>query len=240
MTLYQRITIKVRSTSEFFFFQRLGIPLIKMDKISKSALKKYLPENPVIIDCGAHSGADSVELAKILKGRVYAFEPVPDIYKILIEQTSAFKNISCYPLALSDKDGQQDFFISEGGSDASSSLLEPQDHLTDHPDVFFKKKVPVKTNSLRTWAQEQGISKIDMLWLDMQGFELNMLKAAGSILDSVSLIHSEVSTKETYKGVALYPELRAFLEQKGFKVEMEALPQGWDMGNVLFVRQRKN
>jgi len=72
----------------------------------------------------------------------------------------------------------------------------------------------------------------------MQGFEMNMLQAAGSILNTVSVIHTEVSTKETYKGVAQYAAYRSYLETLGFKVEAEAIPEGWDMGNVLFVRKK--
>lgn len=71
----------------------------------------------------------------------------------------------------------------------------------------------------------------------MQGFEMNMLKASKNILNTVKLIHTEVSTRETYKGVALYQEFRTFLENRGFVVLLEAIPEGWDMGNVLFIRK---
>ena len=131
-----------------------------------------------------------------------------------------------------------DFYMSEGASDASSSLLEPKDHLADHPDTVFTNKIAVKTATLDSWAKENNISKVDMLWLDMQGYELRMLKASEVILQTVSVIHTEVSTKETYKGVAQYNELRSFLVERGFSVKIEAVPQGWDMGNVLFVRKK--
>lgn len=132
-----------------------------------------------------------------------------------------------------------DFYVSEGASDASSSLLEPMEHLNDHPTTFFKKKITVPTITLDGWAVENNILKVDMLWLDMQGFELNMLQSSNFILDTVSVIHTEVSTKQTYKGVAQYNEFRSFLESKGFVMKIEAIPSGWDMGNVLFVRKRK-
>src|SRR5690606_19765068 len=144
-----------------------------------------------------------------------------------------------YQLALADKTGTMDFYISEGASDGSSSLLEPASHLTDHLDTFFNNKIIVKTSTLDNLAKENNINKVDLVWLDMQGIELNMLKASPVILDKVSVIHTEVSTKETYKGVVQYTAYRAFLEDKGFEVVLEAIPKGWDMGNVLFVRKRK-
>lgn len=231
---------KVRYHLERFLFENYAIPQVRNERISKVILKKYLPGNPVIIDCGSYDGSDSIELFKIFEeATIYAFEPVNELYKRLIENTKAYNNISCHPIALADKIGTMDFYISEGGSDASSSLLEPRDHLNDHPDTFFSNKVSVTTNTLDNWAIENGIKKVDMLWLDMQGFELKMLKASQVILSTVSVIHTEVSTKETYKEAAQYNDLRSFLEAKGFKVKIEAVPKGWDMGNVLFVRDKK-
>ena len=223
--------------SRQFLFGKFAIPNVINEKISKAVLKKYLPANPVIIDCGAHDGADSVALAKLFKGAtIHAFEPVKDLFTRLTDNTNHFKNIITYPIALADVDGEMDFYISAGASDGSSSLLEPEDHLTDHPDTFFKDKITVKTITLNNWAKVNNIVKVDMLWLDMQGYELKMLMASPGILETVSVIHTEVSTRETYRGVAQYQDYRSFLEKKKFTMQIEAIPAGWDMGNVLFVK----
>lgn len=237
MTLINKIKTKYQSLKEYYLFQKWGMPAIKLDKISKSIIRQYLPTNPIIIDCGAHDGADSIELASILGGQIHAFEPVPSLFNRLLGRTKTFKNIFCYNVALSDETGDQYFFVSEGGSDASSSLLEPKEHLLDHPDTVFSNKIKVHAVKLDDWAIQKNLIKVDMLWLDMQGFELQMLQASKNILDSVSVIHTEVSTKETYKGVIQYKEYKDFLEKKGFQVKIEAIPAGWDMGNVLFVRK---
>ena len=42
--------------------------------------------------------------------------------------------------------------------------------------------------------------------------------------------------KESYSTVGQYDEYRKFPESKGFRVMVEAIPNGWDMGNVLFVK----
>lgn len=237
MNLLQKIAIPIKSRIDFYFFQKKGMPVQKLERISKSVLKKYLPANPVMIDCGAHDGADTVELARILGGQIHAFEPVKEIFERLKKRTAPFSNIHCYNIALGDSNGAQFFFVSEGGSDASSSLLEPHEHLVDHPDTSFSNKIEVQVLKLDEWASRNGVKKVDMLWLDMQGFEVNMLTASPAILNTVKVIHTEVSTRETYKGVVGYDDYRKFLESKGFSVVMEAIPGGWDMGNVLFVRK---
>jgi FkbM family methyltransferase len=233
--ILKHIAIRSRTLSNEFAFERMGMPKIKAEKISKSILKSLLPKNPVIVDCGAHDGTDSILLAKILRGTVHAFEPVPAIYQRLIRNTADF-DIKSYSIALSDVNGKAIFNVSSGTSDASSSLLKPKEHLLDHPTVTFEDHLTVQTSTLDDWAAQNGIAGVDLLWLDMQGAELKMLAASKTILPTVKVIHSEVSTKETYEGTCTYNQLAEFLKSQGFTVMIEAIPHGADMGNVLFVR----
>ena len=139
-------------------------------------------------------------------------------------------------MALSNQTGYADFYISEGASDGSSSLLKPKAHLKYHPDVHFRHTISIKTITLDDWALENNAHHIDFLWLDLQGAELRVLKTATSILSTVKAIHAEISLVETYEGVESYDELSRWLFKHGFRVEKEQLP--WpDMGNVLFVRE---
>jgi FkbM family methyltransferase len=230
---------KIRYHVTEYFFRNFGWPVVKQERISKALLKKFIPPNALIIDCGAHVGSDSIELSRIFRSAtIYAFEPLDSLYGKLCANTKDIHNIHCHRLALADRCGEMGFYISEGGSDASSSLLPPYKHLDDHPDVLFSKASKVKVLTLDKWCEINNVTHIDFLWLDMQGYEMAMLRASPDILKRVSAIHTEVSTRETYKGVPLYNELRSFLEAKGFRVEIEALPAGWDMGNVLFVRDK--
>jgi hypothetical protein len=89
--------------------------------------------------------------------------------------------------------------------------------------------------TLDAWAAQNHVRRVDFLWLDMQGYELEALKSGVDLLQSVRGIQVEVSLKEVYEMAPLYPEVRQWIEEKGFRVEREALP--WpDMGNVLFIR----
>lgn len=238
MNIISKIFLKLKMEMRFLLEQKWGIkqPADRFT-ISKAELKKYLPANPVIIDCGAHIGSDSVELARIFpNARIHCFEPVPDIFAKLKHNTKGYSNITCYQLALSVENGRTDMFVSSGNSDASSSLLQPTGHLETHPDVFFDNKISVETVTLDEWIRKNNIGKVDFLWLDMQGFELPMLQASEKALASVSCIHTEVSLIETYKNAVLYTGYKKWLESKGFRAVIEALPTGADMGNVLFAR----
>lgn len=232
----QKIILKL--TIEFrFLLKRFDTTIVKSETINKNYIKRFLPVNPVIIDAGAHVGGDSIEMYRLYRGAVvHAFEPVPHIFSLLRHNTRKFKGIHCHTIALSNQNGEQVMHVSSGASDGSSSLLAPKEHLKDHPDVFFNQTIKVTTQTLDTWAADQQLDHVDLLWLDMQGFELEVLKASRIILPTVKAIHMEVSTRATYEGVPLYHEVKEWMQSNGFKAEVEAIPQGWDMGNVLFVR----
>ena len=209
--------------------------LIGKGVIPKKYFKSFLPENPIILEAGAHKGSDTVELAKMWpEGTIHAFEPVPQLYKKLKKNTRNYGNILCYPLALGDTTGLNKMYISEGASDASSSLLPPKEHLTIFPSIYFDDTLQVATLTLDDWAKENNIMSIDFFWLDLQGMELKVLKSGSTILKTVKAIYSEVSSIEGYEGQNLYYELQAWLGKQGFHVEREAVENG--EGNVFFLR----
>lgn len=225
--------MKIRSLIKKFF-ESSKSAIEETWVIEKSIILPLLPPNPIIIDCGAHIGTDAVEFAKIEGSIIYVFEQIKEIYNQLVENTKSFKNIHSFNIALSDFDGNAEMYVSSGYSDGSSSLLKPKKHLEDHPDVFFDNKELVKCRTLDSWANENGVTKVDMLWLDMQGAEQQMLAASEKILGTASLIHTEVSKHESYEGAGLYHTLKSFLFSKNFKVFVEAVPSWNYGGNVLF------
>lgn len=224
-------------------FGRLGDAMRRLDPrswretIRLSEIAPYVPAAAVVVEAGAHVGSDTVRLARRWpKGHVYAFEPVPELFAKLQTRAACRRNVSCIQLALGERDGTEEIHVSGGASDASSSLLRPKEHLRDHPNVTFGRTATVEVRTLDSWAAENGVGRVDLLWLDLQGLELQVLQAAPTTLAGVSVIHAEVSLHETYEGVALYPELAQWLAAQGFAIAVERLP--WDdMGNVLFVRE---
>jgi FkbM family methyltransferase len=204
--------------------------------LTKKYFISFLPENPVILEAGAHRGKDTVEMARVWPaGTIHAFEPVPSLYKKLEYSTKNLKNVHCYQLALGDKQGTEILHVSSGASDGSSSLLPPKEHLNVFPTVYFDEELPVTTTTLDAWAESNNIQKIDFMWLDLQGMELNVLKSGIHILQTVTAIYSEVSGIETYKDQTLYSDLTDWLASNGFHIEREVVENGG--GNVFFIRK---
>lgn len=232
--MMERVGSRLMATYRGWKLRRLA----RKGIISKETIKRYLPVSPVIVEAGAHVGFDTLEMSTLWpQASIHAFEPIPSIYAQLVANTRDRANITCHPLALGATTGHASMFVSTGGSDGSSSLLRPAEHLVDHPDVKFESEIEVETVTIDDWARRAGIARIDFLWLDLQGYELAALAAGSDLLREVSVIHTEVNLKTTYEKAPHYSELRFWLEQRNFRVVKEAVPWA-DGGNVLFVRNR--
>jgi hypothetical protein len=72
-----------------------------------------------------------------------------------------------------------------------------------------KTTTQVETVTLDTWAEREGVERVDFFWLDLQGSELAALKGAERLLSTATAVYTEVALCEQYEGEALYPELRA-------------------------------
>jgi FkbM family methyltransferase len=200
-------------------------------------LAPYLPPNPVIVEAGAHIGTDTEEFSRRWpEGTVHAFEPVPTLYRQLVSRTRRRRNVFPWPLALGTTDGAAELHVSGGGWDASSSLLEPQ-AVNELPGITFEETIVVPVVTLDSWALASHNDHVDMLWLDMQGTELNALKAAPKVVASVSVLVLEVFTTQQYAGAPLWADVRSWLLDNGFDVKCENFY--WRVsGNVLAVRSR--
>jgi FkbM family methyltransferase len=206
--------------------------------ITKEVIAQFLPSNPRILEAGAHVGRDTVKMSKLWpEGIMYAFEPVPELFAQLQENTKLYKNIECYQLALSDTVGQAVMYVSSGASTAASSLHEPYEYRIKRPEVLFHP-LKLQTTTIDLWAKQHNIVHIDFMWLDMQGHELAALEGASSILPTVKCILIEANLSERFKGIPSYHDVYAWMEKHGFKAIQEDLPKH-DKINILFVRKTK-
>jgi len=212
---------------------------------STEALKiveKYLPTNPNIIEAGAYIGTDSVRMAKKWpEGHIYSFEPVPKLYEILLDHTKEYANIHTFEFAIGNSIGKAKMHVSElcdkpGTPFASSSLLAPKKHLYLDRSIHFPKVLDVDVTTFDNFLEENEISHIDFLWLDMQGFELNALKASPKILKSVKVILTEIEFSEAYENQYLFKDIKHWLEEQGFQMIGFNKECRW-YGDAIFIKK---
>lgn len=183
----------------------------------RERVQHYLPNDPAILEAGAHMGYDTLGISKVWpKGRVYAFEPVPALYESLNNRVGGRKNVFTYPLALGAAEGVVDMYVSRGASTGSSSILNPSKHLELYPSVKFEEKISVEMTTLNIWAARERVHQVDLMWLDMQGYEVNALIGAGQLLEQVRVIYTELCRSELYHGLVTKEEYIRFLRDHGF------------------------
>lgn len=170
----------------------------------------------VILDIGSRDAEQSVEFARTYpEANVYAFEPNPQQYEICCSRVNDFDKITMYNLALSDKRGDLDFYVTHGNVGASS-LLKPLDVPFGHTNDF--SVIKVKCMTIDDWCKLESVGQIDVMWMDVQGVELNVLRSMNKdVLSKVKFIHCEASESPYYEGHSLKAELQSFLNENGFK-----------------------
>ena len=186
----------------------------------------------VIFDIGACEAEDSIRYANLFPmATVYAFEPRIDNCakaKELIKKYNK-SNIILENIALSDKNGTAEFYLSEGepegGKDykewdfgnKSSSLLPPSEEMQKHTSwLQFNKKIEVETLRLEDYATKKNMATIDFAHIDVQGAELMVLEGAGTFLKKIKMIWLEVEAIELYKNQPLKDDVAVFMHENNF------------------------
>ena len=199
-------------------------------------ITKYVPNNPIILEVGAHFGEDTKKMCLFWpQGFVHVFEPSPYNMSRVQKNIQGLDNVKTYPIALSDFVGTAPFYINPSNP-GSDSLFVP----ITYSHNYSAKPIMVNCVTLDHWAEQNKIDHIDFIWLDVEGAELNVLKAginiAGiNILRTVKVIHTEVNFKEFWYGIALFKELKEWLEEKNFKIIWRSTQKETFQANIVFV-----
>lgn len=197
-------------------------------------IKTIIPENSVIVEAGAHYGEDTKTMSELWpQGTIHAFEPLPNSFKRLIPWIEDCENVICYPYALSAKTGDSVFYVSTN-NDGASSLLAPTSIITGSIK-FTPDPITVKCTTLDEWAKQNSIDHVDFMWLDMEGHELDTLKASSHIFSKTIAVYTEVNRRRFREGTPLYEEVRDWFYLMGFYEKWCDVSAGWQ-GNVLYVR----
>jgi len=144
-----------------------------------SVLKHFLHYGDLFLDVGAHIGFISCVVARFVgdSGFVYAVEPNPETYKILREniRINNLENISALEVALGAEVGKARIY--NNADKAVASLIRPKDFNEESG-----KKVTVTTIDT---LMENRITRIPtLIKIDVEGFELEVLKGARNLLSS--------------------------------------------------------
>lgn len=174
---------------------------------SQSTLKRLLKgaaDDPLIVfDVGAFQGQSLREFRSIFPTSIiYSFEPFPDSFAKL--QAAQDGRSKCFNLGLLDVASKQKFFANKGSYTNSVLPLhnDAKRNWNDHAGLEFQEEIICEFTTLDQIVKQEGISRIDLLKLDVQGAEYRVIQGAKKSLESglIDVVKCEVMLTDTYDG----------------------------------------
>jgi FkbM family methyltransferase len=187
-------------------------------------------EPHVVLDIGAHHGwffhcwQDWCPNAII-----HAFEPAPAAYAAAVSYYGTHPRVKINQAGIGEHDGVMELYMLDA-SEVSNSFLPPLKETW--AEVKFEtggisqKKVPIMT--IDNYCAKEGISRVYLMKIDVQGYELKVLEGASHVLTSTGFVFVEAGIQPFYEGAPVFTDVYSFLAKHGFHLMgMRA----WHRGN---------
>lgn len=145
-------------------------------------LAKYLPDNGIFIEVGATDGyteSNTYYLEKFRGWKGLLIEPIPALYKRCIKERPNLKVFNC---ALVANDYRYKTVVMKMGylmSTVKGALKEAEAEHLKRARYFHgtnAKEIKVPARTLNSVLEEADVSHIDFLSLDVEGYELSVLR----------------------------------------------------------------
>jgi len=187
---------------------------------SWNAIAKHLSAGSVFVDVGAHIGYYSLKAAPVVGpgGHVIAVEPNPPTIRELednIRASGASAIISVQPVACSDTEATLDLFAAPRRNTGQSSLSKSNASQTGQDVATYH----VRARPLDDIIHDTGVSRVDVVKIDVEGAEMLVLKGSVNTLARyhpmviVELIDAQLRSMGSSEA-----EVRAFMQAHGYAV----------------------
>ena len=198
-----------------------------------------------IVEVGARYGDESLLLSRQFpKAKIFSFECNPKTVEVCQKALYNQPNIKFFNYALGAQPAEKPFYSYTEGNDGASSLLKRCDfHQTQ------KETGIIKVRRLYDVMIEQQIPYIDYLCMDVQGYEIEVMKGLGEYLrHKVRYICLECpalsppesflapGTHSKYNGAPSYLDIEAFMKLNNF-IKIHEMPENYIEVNQLWVNK---
>jgi FkbM family methyltransferase len=143
------------------------------DRAERQLLKKILFQGDVVVDVGANIGIYSEFLCRCVGpiGLVHSFEPSPDNFRLLSSATRHLSNVRLTQAAVGERSGESKLYISDKLN---------VDHRAYKTDGDSRRAIPTQMVALDDYFKSG--QRIDLIKMDIQGYELHALRGAQRVL----------------------------------------------------------
>lgn len=184
--------------------------------------------DPVVLDVGAHVGQSNRLFRRLFPtATIWSFEPDPDSFARLVADVDATLPGGCQQVALSDRDGTA--VLHRNPISHTNSLHRRNASSRDSIDVARMRAegrpvdlgdgtVEVPLARLDSWCAAGGVTRIDLLKIDVQGGEVDVLRGAAGILPAVRTVVVEISFFDVYERSSSFLEVETLLAPHGLRL----------------------
>ncbi len=198
------------------------------DDASLKAVRKLVRSAASFWDVGANCGLFSL----------YGREENPALFVVSIEASTLHYQTLTSNWALQPSERWMCLHTAVGDRDGVTHLSRQRsgfDHIVEHPDGLAAMPVELRPMAkLDTLAAGLGVESIDVLKIDVEGYELNVLRGATALLEKrrVGAIVLESDGHDLRYGSS-ERETRGFLEARGYGLDAGLSREGEPAGNCL-------
>jgi FkbM family methyltransferase len=217
--------------------RRLGLYLASAGRLGLDLeldLARLTVDRPVttIFDVGGNFGQTALRFASAFPAAtIFSFEPVPTSFELLIHSTRDNERIRAFNLAMGDAVGTATMYLTNS---AGSNSIVRVDSATGTADV------PIDT--VDGFADRQTTGTIDLLKIDVEGYELQVLRGARQRMSQgrIRFVFAEcVFSPNSDMPHTSFFDLHRVLDEAGFcfvnyYAEGFNLRLGCAQGNVLY------
>jgi len=190
---------------------------------------KQFTEIRGVIQVGYNIGQELNTIKNYTKN-IICFEPVPPVFDYLKKSNP---DVICYNIGLGDTDEAKDMYIATNNGE-SSSFLKPLNHTTAFPHIEFRKSIePLQIR--RFDSLDIDLTNYNILFSDTQGYEIQVLKGFGTLLEKIDIIYVEYINAEFYEGDSSLEQITEYLSGHSFKLHKTYEDAG-SWGNAMYIK----
>ena len=197
-------------------------------------LSRLTPDQPLrtIFDVGGNFGQTALRFASAFPmATIFSFEPVPASFERLVHSTRDNKRIKAFNIAMGERAGIATMHLTHS---AGSNSIVRVDSATGAVDVSI--------DTVDGFADRHTTGTIDLLKIDVEGYELQVLRGASQRLSErrIRFVFAEcVFSPNSEMPHTSFFDLHRVLEDAGFcfvtyYAEGFSLRLGCALGNVLY------
>lgn len=176
-------------------------------------IKKY--NVSLLLDVGAHFGETVREIrSNGYSGKIVSIEPTPKSFNVLSKIKD--KNMQAFNIGLGESSGF--LKLNEFKESYMNSFLKVNENSSFEMNQLSESLL-VELKTLDSFIFENSLeSEVIFLKIDVQGYEMNVLKGLEKYKDRVIALQVEISINSIYIGASIFLELQNWLNENNFRI----------------------